>query len=463
MLSLFLIFYRIKGPVGESANIPTYYGELLNETIRTSPRTVVIFANPNVRIDFADYGIKLYKDKITFIRAPDSEGEPYGCGKPPCIIPFEKGRQIVDLGSAPISAASFTIWLRFVLTSGRVEVTSHEHLRILFEGHEPILIGVDTSSRPRSIPDDVPLYFVSSELLAQFNVSAKKGVYIYRPADRELLPFKGAVEKLLDTPIVEETQINTSLTEYISGFVIDPNDEESSHTELNLLKELAPKFAGKSQFTILHSEESEKLLKDAEIDGLPKPYFFTFVSNDISGGRWVIKDKKLIHSLSYLETLLNGIINGTEEFTFISEEPPTDNDVLVKKAVGNTLESVVMQENKDVVVMFVASTDSNSMQSLPVLTVIANLLKDSDVEFYMIDCALNDLPEFVPSLEQYPEIIMFPMGKKDKPVKHQGFRAFETVLEFIQKNAKTNVKVPEYDIEEIGKQIQNYVNQMRDE
>ena len=461
MISLFLIFYRIKGPVGESANIPTYSGELLNETIRTSPNTVVIFANPNVRIDFIDYGIKLYKDKITFIRAPESEGEPYGCGKPPCIIPFEKGKQIFDLGTGPISAASFTIWLKFVLTPGFIEITSHEHLRILLEGHESFLIGVDYTSRPGKLPPGIIFYLASSKLFSEFNITIKKGIYIYRPADRELLPFKGSLEKLLDTPIIDETQINKSATEYISGFAIDPLDDASSQLEIQLLKDLAPKYSGKTQMTLLYGESSLELLREAEIDGIPKPYFFTLVSNDISGGRWVIRDKSLIHNSTYIESLLDGIISGTEDFSFISEEPPAPSDAPLKRAVGTTLESVVMREDKDVVVAFISSTDSDWMQSIPVLTIVARMYNGTDVEFYTIDGSLNDFPEFVPQVQQYPQIVMWPAGSKGKPVVFEGFRAFETVMEFVQKNAKKPLKAPQYEIEEIGKEIQQVIEEMK--
>lgn len=451
-LILFSLLLRIKTAIGEIPNIPFLGGDLLQSALRSSPHSVVFFLENRSKIDFAEYGIRKFKDRISFFRALSDDAKAYDCPVFPCAVPFQKGK-VIETNMAPLQPASFAKWLEAVLTPGYINVSSHEQLRNYLENHQPMIFAVGASGRPSGVPKEYAVHVVSAELFAEFGVDVKKGVYLYRPADRELIPFKGSVDKQLsETPITDLGSINRSLTKYISGYAVNAADDSASQVEIGILSKLAPKYAKDTQMTLLYGKYGEIYLKDSDLDGIPRPFFFTFVSDDVSGGRWVVRDMDKVHDVEYIDRYLSSIISEKEDYTFISEDVP-DNKEPLKKAVGTTYEDVVAQKDKDVVVAFISSKDKNTLQIIPMLNETAKLLENTHVEIYTIDGSLNDFPESIPTLSEYPEIYYFRADDKQNPIKFNGFKLFERFLTYIKENSSKELVIPSFNNEDIEENI----------
>ena len=458
--SLFLILLRIKSPIGEVPNIPVMTSKYLQEALKLSQRSVVFFLENKSKIEFAEYGVKKFRDRIDFFKAPSTDAAGYDCPIFPCVVPFQRGK-VIETNIAPLQPASFAKWLENVLTPGYVNVSSHEQLSNYLENHQPMIFAVDAKGRPSNVPKGSAVYVVTSELFREFGVDVKKGVYIYRPADRELLSFKGNVEKQLgEASIIDLNSINVSLTKYISGYAVNINDDNASQVEIEILNKLAPKYKDATQMTLLYGKFGETYLKDSELDGIPRPFFFTFISEDIGGGRWIINKPDKVHDIQYIEQFLNNIIAEKEEFTFISEDVPENKEPL-KKAVGTTYEEIVSQKDKDIIVAFISSKDKKTLQIIPLLNETAKLLENTHVSIYTIDGSLNDFPESIPPLSEYPEIYYFRADDKQNPIKFKGFKLFERFLTYIKENTSKELDIPSYNKEEIETNIRNAIKALK--
>ena len=144
---------------------------------------------------------------------------------------------------------------------------------------------------------------------------------------------------------------------------------------------------------------------------------------------------------------MNGEINESNILEFIkdwenkrikpyvkSSEEPKENNGDVFIVVGNTFEKEVINNNKDVVVLFYSPICYHCKALLPKYEEVAKRLKSKNLILSKIDAFYNE----VESIENYgfPKIKLYPGNKKDKPpIDYNGDKSVEDIIKFIKNNA----------------------------
>ena len=119
-----------------------------------------------------------------------------------------------------------------------------------------------------------------------------------------------------------------------------------------------------------------------------------------------------------------------------SEEIPKDNNGDVFIIVGNTFEKEVINNKKDVMVLFYSPWCYHCKALLPKYEEVAKTLKDKNTNLLLTK--INAIENEIESIDDYgfPKIKFYPGNKKDKrPIDYNGDKSVEDIIKFIKNNA----------------------------
>ena len=119
-----------------------------------------------------------------------------------------------------------------------------------------------------------------------------------------------------------------------------------------------------------------------------------------------------------------------------SEEIPKDNNEDVFVIVGNTFEKEVINNKKDVMVLFYSPWCYHCKALLPKYEEVAKKLKDKNKNLLLTK--INAIENEIESIDDYgfPKIKFYPGNKKDKrPIDYNGDKSVEDIIKFIKNNA----------------------------
>lgn len=463
-LTLALFAVRIKRPSGETAHATVLVGERLSESIKQSKRSVLLI-HDYMDLAFADFGIRAYKDRISFIRAPQSEGNNYECTEFPCFRAFEDGTMITGLPEPENTATGFVRWLKRVMRPEIVVLDVPEELREVIEGDEVAVIGIGVDKRPSNVPLSEKFFYTTSDVFEFFNVSVTEGVYVYRPADRELVDANGKKwEDLCNAEIAMNSKLNFTNKKYFAGFAIDRADDDACIKEMEIMKNLRKKHGNVMEFAPLYGKVADTYEEYGQLENLEKPFFFVFETDSLEGGRWLIyNDVERMHDETKVSEFIASIVAGKEQYSVITERAvPVAEQGLYRKLVATDLEEFIGQD-KDVLVAFTTSELGTPRVLQAVLNESARILESvGSIEFGYIDCHKNDLPESVPAIEAYPALWLFPAGKKDAPVLYKGFRKVRVVMQFVQEHANP-FEMPEFNSDDADDHVHKVLHPPKEE
>ena len=118
-----------------------------------------------------------------------------------------------------------------------------------------------------------------------------------------------------------------------------------------------------------------------------------------------------------------------------STEIPKENNGNVFEVVGNTFEDEVINNNKDIVVLFYSPWCYHCKELLPKYEKIAKLLKPKNKN--LILTKINAIDNEVESVDifDFPQIKLYPGNKKDiPPIDYKGDKSVEDIMKFIKNN-----------------------------
>jgi thiol-disulfide isomerase/thioredoxin len=291
--------------------------------------------------------------------------------------------------------------------------------------------------------------------LTFFNLNLTKGVYVYRPADRELIPFTTFSEGI-DAHLSFLSEVNLSDRPFFGGFAINLTHDDTAAQQISILKQLQWKYQNFVTFSAFYGPNAASYETAADLQGLTKPYFFILNASDLSGGRWLIYDDPArFQNVDELSKFVDSIIAGREDFSLISEPiRPDDVSRPLKKLVAANFDKWVLDNPKDVLVGFIGPKGAYCKFLMPVLNETAALLKDvQTLDIAYIDGGLNDLPEYVPEIASYPTVYLWPSGNKTAPVKYGGTRKVDKLIEFLTASVTNAFELPEFELSEIEDRI----------
>ena len=119
-----------------------------------------------------------------------------------------------------------------------------------------------------------------------------------------------------------------------------------------------------------------------------------------------------------------------------SEDIPKDNNGDVFIIVGNTFEKEVINNKKDVMVLFYSPWCYHCKALLPKYEEVAKTLKDKNKNLLLTK--INAIENEIESIDDYgfPKIKFYPGNKKDKPpIDYNGDKSVEDIIKFIKNNA----------------------------
>jgi thiol-disulfide isomerase/thioredoxin len=457
--SILISGFRVRVPVGQSVNAPFIPGIALDSILKNRKRSVVFFHEPNANLDFANFGIQQYKGEFEFLRANASEGEKYGCYYFPCAICFEKNKPL----NAPIPtnrASSFLIWLQEIVEKSANKIKSQEQLRLLLERQGKVVIGIDENKPPKKL-GDLEFYTCASSFFQKIGINLTKGYYLYRSVDRQLIPYG---EKAKETLLVDPRIVDISSKPYFGGYVINTKLDKVSEEQIKIMEQLAPKYGEKVQFGPIVGVNALLFLKAGKTEGLDAPYFMMFNTSNLFEGRWLVMDMNDLMSVEKIDQFVEKVVSGNLPYTIISEPVPEDADGIVKHLVGSTFSDVVLENESDALVVFMAPNCKYCPRLEIALEEVAKLFEGQNVKICKIDGSENDVPNIVPEYTSYPTIMFFKAGKKkEPPMIYKGSYRVKDIVQYIERSGETNPKAPEYDAEAIDDIISEKYKKLTEE
>ena len=160
--------------------------------------------------------------------------------------------------------------------------------------------------------------------------------------------------------------------------------------------------------------------------------------------------------------IMNGDINEQNILNFVdgwekgilkrhlkSQEEPKKNDGPIFDLVGVTFQKEVIDNDKDVMVVFYAPWCGHCQKLLPVYEEAAKKLKEKNPKILLarIDSTENDIESV--SITGFPTVKFYPGNKKDqKPMDYKGSRSTDSIINFIKENAFNKVVLDEDKKEE---------------
>lgn len=133
-----------------------------------------------------------------------------------------------------------------------------------------------------------------------------------------------------------------------------------------------------------------------------------------------------------------------------SGEVPKENNEDVFVVVGNTFEKEVINNNKDVMVLFYSPWCYHCKELLPKYEKVAKRLKDKNKNILLTK--INAIENEVESIGDYgfPKIKFYPGNKKNEPpLEYSGDKSVEDIIQFIKKNSATPIFLNDEKVSEL--------------
>ena len=284
------------------------------------------------------------------------------------------------------------------------------------------------------------------------NKYSKKGtIILYKKYDEKERELKEIKEKNIEEFInkysspklmkFDEKAANIIFDKNQSAIILFADEKSNKWNEYeNLMKKISDKlnYKLKSVITDIKSVIGGKL---AEKIGIKENELPSIRIIDTSGN--YMKKYKIKGELNE-KNILNFVDKWENKkiksYVRSSEEPKENNgDVFI--VVGNTFEKEVINNNKDIMVLFYSPWCYHCKALLPKYEEVAKKLKNNNNNLILmkIDAIENE----VESIDNYgfPKIKFYPGNKKDKPIDYNGDKSIEDIIKFIKNNAFNPINI----------------------
>ena len=293
-----------------------------------------------------------------------------------------------------------------------------------------------------------------AKLAKEYGISEFPSLVIFKKFDDESAIYNGKefdkdelteFIKVESLPVVGEIGPQT-FHEYAAAnlplmyiFVEDPEDKKPL---VDIVKPLAPKLKGKVNIGTLDAKLYGAHANNVNL----KPEYPAVVIHDFESNLKYVhpQDEKITKKslTKYIDDYLNGKLKPTVK----SEDVIPDNEQgPVVITVGKSYETIVLDDDKDVLIEFYAPWCGHCKNLAPIYEELGELVSDnadfkSKVTITKVDHTANDVPDEV---KGYPTIKLYPAGKKDSPVAFSGERTLQGLAEFIKAEGTHGVDVLE--------------------
>ena len=136
-----------------------------------------------------------------------------------------------------------------------------------------------------------------------------------------------------------------------------------------------------------------------------------------------------------LATFLDDYLDGNLKPYLKSQKPPNKQKGPVTVVVGKTLQEIVFDRNKDVLLEIYAPWCGHCKALEPKYKKLAEKFKDNEnLVIAKIDGTANDLPPTM-AYDGFPTVFFVPAGSDAKPEKYSGEREVKAFVKFLKEKA----------------------------
>jgi len=208
-------------------------------------------------------------------------------------------------------------------------------------------------------------------------------------------------------------------------------DPKGAQYNLNRLRKIAKEFEDKLSFVITSKKNQATELRDLDIPHIETPFVIHDLKTDLKY-RIETPDYTPEAAKSFAAEFLAGKVESYVK----SEAIPENNDGPVKVVVGRTFNDLVLDPTKDVLLEAYAPWCGHCKTLEPKYVELGERMAkySNSLTIAKIDATANSLPpEF--AVKGFPTLFFVPANNKDKPIKYEGAREVEDLVNFVKKEA----------------------------
>ncbi|AQK67565.1 protein disulfide isomerase4 [Zea mays] len=354
-------------------------------------------------------------------------------------------------------------WINKKLGPAVQDVTSvHEAERILTGDDKAVIAFLDTLTGAHSdelaaasrLEDSINFYQTSIPDVAKlFHIdpAAKRPSIVLLKKEEEKLTFydgKFKASAIADFVSANKLPLVTTLTQETSPSIFGNAIKKQillfavaseSSKFLSIFKEAAKPFKGKLLFVFVERDNDEVGEPVANYFGLTGQETTVLAYTGNEDARKFFLDGEV--SLEAIKDFAEGFLEDKLTPFYKSEPVPESNDGDVKIVVGKSLDVIVLDESKDVLLEIYAPWCGHCQSLEPTYNKLAKHLSGVDsLVIAKMDGTTNEHPRA--KSDGYPTILFYPAGKKSfEPVTFEGERTVVDMYRFIKKHASIPFKL----------------------
>eukprot|EP00607_Mallomonas_marina_P011246 CAMPEP_0182416142 /NCGR_PEP_ID=MMETSP1167-20130531/290_1 /TAXON_ID=2988 /ORGANISM="Mallomonas Sp, Strain CCMP3275" /LENGTH=478 /DNA_ID=CAMNT_0024588623 /DNA_START=87 /DNA_END=1523 /DNA_ORIENTATION=+ len=222
-------------------------------------------------------------------------------------------------------------------------------------------------------------------------------------------------------------------------FFTDPASVSHEST-IATFAEVSASYKGKMLFVNVPATESRVM----EFFGFTKDVLPKMVVADMSGAgnmkKYMYSEKMEAASISaFVASFLEGKLTPDLKSEAESPEDTTGDVVIVK---GTSFKSLVMDNDKDVLIEFYAPWCGHCKQLAPKWEELGRKMKPyKSVVIAKMDSTANEIDVPGVAVQGYPTLMFFKGNDKANPKKYEGGREVDDMISFLEENAATPITV----------------------
>ena len=305
--------------------------------------------------------------------------------------------------------------------------------------------------------DNYPFGASSDAELAEAEGVTVPSIVLYKDFDEGKSVFaekfdEEAIEKFAKTaatPLIGEVGPET-YSDYMSAgiplaYIFAETAEERAELA-GALKPIAEKHRGAINFATI---DAKAFGAHAANLNLPTDKFPSFAIQETVKNQKFPYDIEAKITKEAIEAFVDGFVSGKVEPSIKSEPIPETQEGAVTVVVAKSYDSIVLDNEKDVLVEFYAPWCGHCKSLAPKYEELAESFANSafkdKVVISKVDATANDVPD---EIQGFPTIKLFPAGQKSDPITYSGPRTVEDLAKFIKENGKYAADASEPAVEE---------------
>ncbi|XP_019182285.1 PREDICTED: protein disulfide-isomerase-like [Ipomoea nil] len=373
----------------------------------------------------------------------------------PTIKIFRYGGSVVQEYKGPREADGIVTYLKKQSGPASVEIKSADDAAALIDGKKVVIVGVFPEFSGEQFENFTTLaerlrsdyefgHTHNAEYLPHGDTSVTGPVIrLFKPFDELFVDFKvfdvdGLVKLIEESSIPTVTLFNKDPTNhpFVIKFFNSPNSKamlflnfssELIDTFKSKYHEVAEQYKGKGiSFLIGDVEASQGAF---QFFGLKDDQVPLVVIQTNDGRKYLKPNLEPDHIAPWVKQFEDGSLQPYRK----SEPVPVVNNEPVKVVVADSLQDMVFNSRKNVLLEFYAPWCGHCKKLAPILDEIAvSFENDSDVTIAKIDATANDIPRETFDVKGYPTLYF--ISASGKVLRYEGDRTKDSFISFIQKN-----------------------------